>query len=104
MFRRRQITYIVPLVVVGFVQNFAGFVLSARAENNPIETANSESLSATSQKRLEFLEQTFFFKLFPSLVSMLSKPIGAPLCLLLSVAKGFFYFIINPRLILSKTL
>jgi tetratricopeptide (TPR) repeat protein len=62
---RRSTLFLAPLLLIGFVQNFEVFAPSAVAQNSTVDAAKPEELSPGNQKRLEALEQGFFFKLFP---------------------------------------
>jgi tetratricopeptide (TPR) repeat protein len=67
MIRRLPIIYLVPALAMGFIQ-CSGLtrVTAARAQGSAPAAAPSALPSAASQKRLEFLERAFFFKLFPN--------------------------------------
>jgi hypothetical protein len=65
MSRRLPIFLLAPLLLIGFVQSAATLTPSAFAQNSTAASANTEELAAADQKRLEVLEQGFFFKLFP---------------------------------------
>jgi tetratricopeptide (TPR) repeat protein len=66
MSRRRSTLFLAPLLLIGFVQNFEVFAPSAVAQNSTVDAAKPEELSPANQKRLELLEQGFFFKQFPN--------------------------------------
>jgi len=72
MSRRRSII-LLAFLLIGALQNFEAFAPCAIAQDVTASTDKTEQLSPENQKRLESLEQAFFFKHFPS------EPIAARL-------------------------
>ena len=64
MSRRRSTVFLAAFLLILVAQNFEAFVPSAFGQDATAGSDNSEQLSPTNQKRLQSLEQAFFFKLF----------------------------------------